>query len=107
MRFADRLSFHARALRPPQSCCTVEVPAPWKGGNGGGIMPINAATRRHYTGINVLILWSARDEHGSPRLSLRTNRRFCDPPPITSASPDLSCSAREKVNPEMAPERFS
>ena len=26
---------------------------------------------------------------------------------ITSASPDLSCSARETVNPEMAPERFS
>jgi antirestriction protein ArdC len=27
---------------------------PWKGGNSGGIMPINAATRRYYTGINVL-----------------------------------------------------
>jgi antirestriction protein ArdC len=24
------------------------------------------ATRRYYTGINVLILWSARDEHGYP-----------------------------------------
>jgi antirestriction protein ArdC len=39
---------------------------PWKGGNGGGIMPTNAATHRHYTGINVLILWAARDEHGYP-----------------------------------------
>jgi antirestriction protein ArdC len=39
---------------------------PWEGGNSGGIMPINAATRRHYTGINVLIPWSARDEHGHP-----------------------------------------
>jgi len=39
---------------------------PWKGGNSGGIMPVNAATRRYYTGINVLILWSARDEHGYP-----------------------------------------
>ena len=29
------------------------------------------------------------------------------PPPITSASPDVSCSAREKINHEMAPERFS
>jgi antirestriction protein ArdC len=37
---------------------------PWKGGNSGGIM--RAATRRYYTGINVLILWSARDEHGYP-----------------------------------------
>jgi antirestriction protein ArdC len=37
---------------------------PWKGGNGGGIMPINAATRRYYTGINVLIL--SRDERGYP-----------------------------------------
>jgi antirestriction protein ArdC len=36
----------------------------WKGGNSGGIMPINAATRRYYTGINVLILWSPCDEHG-------------------------------------------
>ena len=34
----------------------------------------------------------------APRLSLRTNRRFCEfPPPITSASPDVSCSAREKT----------
>jgi antirestriction protein ArdC len=31
---------------------------PWKGENSGGIMP-NAATLRYYTGINVLILWSA------------------------------------------------
>src|SRR3984893_332584 len=34
------------------------------------------------------------------RLSLRTNRRFCEfPPPIASASPDVSCSAREKSQP--------
>ena len=44
----------------------------------------------------------------APRLSLRTNRRFCEfPPPIPSASPGLRCSARKKVNHEMAPERFS
>src|ERR1700731_281925 len=36
----------------------------------------------------------------APRLSLRTNGRFCDsPPPITLASPDVSCSAREKSQP--------
>jgi antirestriction protein ArdC len=39
---------------------------PRKGGKSGGIVPINAATRRHYMGINVFILWSARDEHGYP-----------------------------------------
>ena len=39
---------------------------PWKGGNSGGVMPINAATHRYYTGINILILWSARDERGYP-----------------------------------------
>jgi antirestriction protein ArdC len=38
-----------------------------EGGNGGGAMPINAATHRHYTGINVLILWAARDELGYPK----------------------------------------
>jgi antirestriction protein ArdC len=37
---------------------------PWKGGNGGGIMPINAST--YYSGINVLILWCEREEHGYP-----------------------------------------
>ena len=36
-------------------------------------MPINAATGRHYTGINVLILWSARDEHGYPSLQWMTS----------------------------------
>ncbi len=39
---------------------------PWKGGNSGGIMPINYATRRQYNGINVLILWATRDENGYP-----------------------------------------
>src|SRR4030088_1247899 len=36
----------------------------------------------------------------APRLSLRTDRRFCEfTPPVTSASPDVSCSAREKSQP--------
>jgi antirestriction protein ArdC len=51
---------------------------PWKGGNSGGIMPINAATGRHYTGINVLILWSARDEHGYPSPQWMTFRQAFD-----------------------------
>ncbi len=38
--------------------------------------------------------------NGSARKPLRTNRRFCEfPPPITSASPDVGCSAREKSQP--------
>jgi antirestriction protein ArdC len=49
---------------------------PWKGGNSGGIMPINAATRRHYTGINVL--WSARDEHGYPSPQWMTFKQAID-----------------------------
>ena len=51
---------------------------PWKGGNSGGIMSINAATGRHYTGINVLILWSARDEHGYPSPQWMTFRQAFD-----------------------------
>jgi antirestriction protein ArdC len=51
---------------------------PWKGGNSGGIMRINAATRRYYTGINVLILWSARDEHGYPSPQWMTFKQAID-----------------------------
>jgi antirestriction protein ArdC len=51
---------------------------PWKGGNSGGIIPINAATRRYYTGINVLILWSARDEHGYPSPQWMTFKQALD-----------------------------
>jgi antirestriction protein ArdC len=41
-------------------------------------MPINAATHRHYTGLNVLILWSARDEHGYPSPQWMTFKRALD-----------------------------
>jgi antirestriction protein ArdC len=41
-------------------------------------MPINAAAGRHYTGINVLILWSARDEHGYPSPQWMTFRQAFD-----------------------------
>lgn len=51
---------------------------PWKSGNSGGIMPINAATRRYYTGINVLILWSARDEHSYPSPQWMTFKQALD-----------------------------
>lgn len=40
---------------------------PWKNGNAplaGDIMPVNAATNRHYSGINIPILWHAREVRG-------------------------------------------
>src|ERR1700730_10105669 len=51
---------------------------PWKGGNSGGIMQINAATHHHYTGNNVLMLWSARDEHGYPSPQWMTFKQAID-----------------------------
>jgi antirestriction protein ArdC len=35
---------------------------PWK--SRGGLMPVNAATGRHYHGINVPILWDSASRHG-------------------------------------------
>lgn len=37
---------------------------PWKRSKRTGIMPINAATARAYSGINVLVLWSEREAKG-------------------------------------------
>jgi antirestriction protein ArdC len=38
---------------------------PWKDGNpGSSIMPINAATNRNYSGINIPILWHAKEQRG-------------------------------------------
>jgi hypothetical protein len=34
---------------------------PWRNGNTGGILPMNAATKRSYNGINIPILWHAPD----------------------------------------------
>jgi antirestriction protein ArdC len=39
---------------------------PWKDGTTSGLMPQNAATGRPYSGINICLLWGARDEHGWP-----------------------------------------
>jgi antirestriction protein ArdC len=35
---------------------------PWKSGKRGGIIPINAVTKKPYSGLNVLMLWHARQE---------------------------------------------
>lgn len=38
---------------------------PWRGGVGEmGLMPVNAVSRRAYSGVNVFILWGAALEHG-------------------------------------------
>jgi antirestriction protein ArdC len=39
---------------------------PWKNGNTGGILPMNAATKRSYNGINIPILWHAQLSRGYP-----------------------------------------
>jgi antirestriction protein ArdC len=35
---------------------------PWKSGKRGGIIPINAVTKKPYNGLNVLMLWHERQE---------------------------------------------
>lgn len=45
---------------------------PWKQGRRGGIMPVNAATSRPYSGLNVLVLWSEREEKGYAQASWLT-----------------------------------
>jgi antirestriction protein ArdC len=39
---------------------------PWKDGKTTGIMPQNAATGRPYSGVNILLLWAAREANGWP-----------------------------------------
>jgi antirestriction protein ArdC len=39
---------------------------PWKTGRRTGIIPINGATKRHYNGLNVLVLWSEREAKQYP-----------------------------------------
>lgn len=39
---------------------------PWKDGRRGGIVPVNAVTKRAYNGLNVLVLWCEREEKAYP-----------------------------------------
>lgn len=48
---------------------------PWKNGNTGGIMPMNAATKRSYNGINIPILWHAQLSRGYPTASWMTYKQ--------------------------------
>jgi antirestriction protein ArdC len=48
---------------------------PWKTGNAGGIMPVNAATRHSYNGVNIPILWHAQITRGFPTAQWMTYRQ--------------------------------
>jgi antirestriction protein ArdC len=48
---------------------------PWKNGNSGGILPMNAATKRSYNGINIPILWHAQLSRGYPTASWMTYKQ--------------------------------
>ena len=48
---------------------------PWKNGNTGGILPMNAATKRGYNGVNIPILWHAQLTHGYPTANWMTYKQ--------------------------------
>ena len=39
---------------------------PWKSGKRGGIIPVNAVSKKSYNGLNILMLWSERQEKQYP-----------------------------------------
>lgn len=39
---------------------------PWKKGRTTGIIPVNASTKAHYNGLNVLLLWAEREQKQYP-----------------------------------------
>jgi antirestriction protein ArdC len=51
---------------------------PWRNGNTGGILPMNAATNRSYNGINIPILWHAQLSRGYPTASWMTYKQAAD-----------------------------
>ena len=51
---------------------------PWKQTRRGGIMPVNAVTGRPYNGLNVLMLWSEREEKGYAQASWLTYKQCQD-----------------------------
>ena len=48
---------------------------PWRNGRTTGIMPHNGATHRPYNGINVMILWAEREQHGYDTSNWMTYRQ--------------------------------
>ncbi len=51
---------------------------PWKNGNTGGILPMNAATKRSYNGINIPILWHAQITRGYKTASWMTYKQAAE-----------------------------
>jgi antirestriction protein ArdC len=51
---------------------------PWKDGNTGGIMPMNAATKRCYNGVNIPILWHAQLARGYSTASWMTYKQAAE-----------------------------
>jgi len=51
---------------------------PWKNGNVGGILPMNAATKRGYNGVNIPILWHAQLARGYPTANWMTYKQAQD-----------------------------
>jgi antirestriction protein ArdC len=51
---------------------------PWRNGNTGGILPMNAATKRSYNGINIPILWHAQITRGYKTASWMTYKQVSE-----------------------------
>jgi antirestriction protein ArdC len=51
---------------------------PWKNANTGGILPMDAATKRCYNGVNIPILWHAQLTRGYPTANWMTYKQAQD-----------------------------
>ena len=51
---------------------------PWKNQKSGGVMPLNRATGRPYSGINIPILWEAASAFGYPTHQWLTFKQALD-----------------------------
>src|SRR5271157_6297906 len=51
---------------------------PWKNQKSGGVMPLNRATGRPYSGINIPILWGAASAFGYPTHQWLTFKQALD-----------------------------
>lgn len=50
---------------------------PWKQGKRTGIIPVNASTKTHYNGLNILMLWLEREEKQYPSAEWLTFKQSC------------------------------
>ena len=65
-----RDTLHGPAVGPPlvahAEAGAIPWTQPWKNQKSGGVMPLNRATGRPYSGINIPILWGAASAFGYP-----------------------------------------